>query len=359
MSSQQGGMPPPSGPPYASRSAAIGGIPTIGVDVPLCAVFLALFLGAAVAHMTIFQMNKKKGRKFILSALMFGFCMARSVTMVMRLTWATRPNNVRVSIAASIFTSAGVLILFLVNLIFAQRLTRAAHPRFGWHKTLSIVFKVLYVLIVVMLAIVITAAVQIFYTLDTRIRRIDRNLQLMAGSYLLFIAFLPIPLVILLLITPRKSRVEKFGVGRWRTKVCILLTASLLLCLGAGFRLGVASMPPRPLGDPAWYHADWCYWFFNFVIEAIVIYLYIIVRVDRRFHVPNGSKRSGDYSGPNIAAEKDGNTHPGGHMVTRIMSEEEVFDDEDEDEEFCDCEEAPTDSNSVKDIEAHKQDESR
>jgi len=54
----------------------------------------------------------------------------------------------------------------------------------------------------------------------------------------------------------------------------------------------------------------------------VVIWLYVLVRVDRRFHILDGSKGPGDYLGKeaqeNRTAEK---------TITRIMTEEEVFDD--------------------------------
>lgn len=225
-----------------------------------------------------------------------------------------------------IFVSAGILILFIVNLIFAQRILRAAHPHFGWHKALSMVFLVLYVLIGVMLAMVITATVQTFYTLDMNIRRIDRDLQLTAGTYLMFISFLPIPIVILGLVVPRKTRLEKFGSGRWRTKIAILLTSTTLLCLGAAFRAGTNFMDPRPMDNPAWYQAKWCFYFFNFTLEIIVVYLYLIVRVDRRFHIPDGSKGPGDYI--NESKMEETQARPtSSWSAARIMSEEEVYDD--------------------------------
>lgn len=79
-------------------------------------------------------------------------------------------------------------------------------------------------------------------------------------------------------------------------------------------------------------------------------YLYIAVRVDRRFHIPNGSKRAGDYSGRNEGQDKEDSLHSEGQIERRVMSEEEVFDDE----EFCDCEEGP-----LKDLEAQNTDVER
>ena len=338
----------PSGPPYQPRGALTGGVPTVGVDIPISAVFIFLFICAAVGHMAIFQLNRRKGHKFLMSGMLFGFCMARIVTMVVRIAWATRPANVRIAIAAQIFTSAGVLLLLVINLVFAQRIIRAAHPHLGWHKAFSLAFKILYALVIAMLAMVITATVQSFYTLNPHTLRIDRDMQLTTGTYFMFIAFLPLPMVVLGLIFHRKTRLEKFGIGRWRTKIGILLASTILLCLGAAFRSGTQWRTPRPRQNPAWYHAKWCYYFFNFVIEAIVIYLYLLVRVDRRFYVPNGSKRAGDYSGRNKAADKEDSLHSEGQFERRIMTEEEVFDDE----EYCECEE-----DLSKDPEAQRRDQ--
>lgn len=96
---------------------------------------------------------------------------------------------------------------------------------------------------------------------------------------------------------PRSRRPEKFGQGRYRTKLSLLLFTTLLLSLGAGFRIGVNFTTPRALTNPAWYHSKACFYCFNFVIELVVVYLYAISRFDRRFHIPNGSSGPGHYSG--------------------------------------------------------------
>ena len=62
----------PKGPPYAPQVWALGGTPEVSVDIPISAVFLALYIGAAVTHMSIFQRNKKRGHFFIFNALLFG-----------------------------------------------------------------------------------------------------------------------------------------------------------------------------------------------------------------------------------------------------------------------------------------------
>ena len=109
-------------------------------------------------------------------------------------------------------------------------------------------------------------------------------------------------------------------------------------------------MTPRPREDPAWYQSKACFYIFNFTVEIIgmylaycstltrdqtemliqdlVIFLYIVVRVDKRFWVPNGSHGAGDYSREDGAQEKEGIEDRIEDRVERaILPEEEVFDD--------------------------------
>ena len=313
-------------PPYPATTAALGGLPTIGVDVPICAVFLVLYMIGAASHMTILQINLKKGHKFLISGMIFGFCMSRIVTTVLRITWAVYPHNARLAIAANIFVQAGIVLLFIVNLLFAQRVIRAAHPNAGWHPIFHYLFVAIYVIIVLTLCALIASVVQQSYTLDMNAKRIDHDIQLYGGTYYAVVSFLPIPLVIGGLIIPRKTRVEKFGSGRFRHKIAILLLAAVLLCAGASFRAGTNyAGGKRPRTDPASYQNKACFYVFNFTVEVLVIYLYVVVRVDKRFHVPNKSHGPGDYSRKleESGAEKSTESTEGMH----IASEENVFDD--------------------------------
>ncbi|KAL8725429.1 MAG: hypothetical protein Q9166_007361 [cf. Caloplaca sp. 2 TL-2023] len=311
--------------PYPPETAGLGGTPTVHTDVPITAIFLFLFICGAVAHMAIFQLNKKRGHNFIMSGMMFGFCMARITTCIMRIVWATRPRHIPIAIAAQIFVAAGVVLLFIVNLIFAQRIIRAAHPNSGWHPLFSHFFTAIYVLIVVTLIMLITANVQSFYTLNSNTKRIDRAIILYGGTFYTIVSFLPFPLVIGGLVIPRKTRLEKFGSGRFRSKIAILLSAAFLLCLGAAFRVGTNFKTPKPVNDPPTYYNKACFYIFDLTVEILVIFLYVVVRVDRRFYVPDGSKGPGDYSGRNIS-DKTQECVENTSSPT-IMSEEEVFDD--------------------------------
>lgn len=285
-----------SGPPYLPNNATLGGRPTVDLDVPVSAVLLAIFLCLAAVHMTIFQKNRKRDHKFVFSAMLFGLSMARTAALTMRIVWATRPNSVQIAIAANILTQAGVIILFIANLFFAQRMVRAYHPTFGWHGATRLIFRFLVSSVVACLIMVIVCTVHSFYTLDMNARRMDRDVQLVAGTFFAFLAFIPAPAVVIASLIPRRDSrpVEKFGAGRFRSKVRLLVFTSLLLTLGAGFRIGV-NFDQRPANAPAWFHHKACYYTLNFGIEIIVSALYAAVRFDRRFHVPDGAKGPGDY----------------------------------------------------------------
>ncbi|KND93144.1 hypothetical protein TOPH_02309 [Tolypocladium ophioglossoides CBS 100239] len=305
----QQGQPSPldvlerQGPPYPPQGAALGGTPTTHVDVPISAVFVLIFVLSAALNMAIFRLNLRRGHKFVLSAVFFGFSMARITANVMRIVWACRPHNTRVAIAAGILTNAGVLLLFIANLIFAQRLLRAYQPRLGWSQPLRLAFRGLFACIVACLVMVIISGVYSFYTLDAPTLLKLHDILLFAITFLAVLAFLPLPITALALLLPRREPVDAFGTGSMRTKVLLLLFTAVLLTFGAGFRAG-AAYTVRPIADPAWFQHKAAYYCVNFTIEIIVVFTYALTRFDRRFHIPDGSCRPGDYSRGGPEAEK-------------------------------------------------------
>jgi hypothetical protein len=255
--------------------------------------------------------------------------MARIVTCLMRIASVTLPHNARIAIAAQVFVSAGVVIIYIVNLLFAQRIMRGSHPNFGWHTALNTAFMALYALIVITIAMVIVVAVQSFYTLNANIHRIDRDVQLYGLTFFAIVAFIPLPLVLGGLVVPRRHKLDKFGPGRWRTKIRILLLAALLIAFGAAYRAGIAWMAPVPrtMPMPAYYHKA-AFYMVNFGIEIIVVYMYAILRVDRRFHVPDGARGPGSYSEKNTVVPESSVASPEPPRVAMplVFSEEETFD---------------------------------
>ncbi|KAF3384522.1 hypothetical protein F1880_003061 [Penicillium rolfsii] len=292
------------GGPYAPVVAQLGGRPIKNVDIPICSVFLAAFLGFGISHMVLFRRNLARGHKFIPSAATFGFCMSRVVANVTRIAWACYPKNISVAIAAQIFVAAGVLLLFILNLLYAQRMLRSAFPAFGWSRPVSWAFKVLYVLVVISIIMVITVVIQSSYTLNANTHRIDRDIQLYGVTYFAIVSFLPLPMVSLLLLFADEKNLDSFGSGSWRTKGLIVLVAGTLLCLGATFRAATSWMRPHPIYDPPAYMHKACFYVFDFGLDLSVVILFLFSRVDKRFYVPDGSSKVRHYRG-HVDSERD------------------------------------------------------
>ncbi|RSL84617.1 hypothetical protein CEP52_016389 [Fusarium oligoseptatum] len=310
----------PEGPPYLPHGAILGQIPSPIPDIPISSVLIAFFVLSATLTVTIFQLNLRRGHKFVLSALLFGLSMARIMANVLRIAWAVHNDNTRLVIAASIFANAGMLLLFVVNLILLQRVVSAYHPQLGWSKAFGWVFRLLYSGIASSLVMVVVSVVYSYYTLDPHIQSQLRCIRLVTAVYLAVLAFLPIPGVIVTLLLSRSSLIDYFGQGTMRTKVVLLLFTSVLLSLGACFRAGGAFIQ-RPTEDPGWFNSKAAYYCFNYVIELVVVFTYALSRFDRRFHIPNGSKGPGDYS----------NGGPGG-MLGQQSTDEETHSKGDDDE---------------------------
>ena len=256
---------------------------------------MVLFLVAAAAHQVIFQKSKKRGHLFVFSAMMFAFSLIRAIALLMRIVWASMPRDVQVAMAANILTMAGTVIAFIVNLYFSQRIVRGLHPKFGWSTPARLVFRFLVGAVVASILMVIAVTIQSFYTLDASVISSDRVAQLFAATFLAVLAFIPIPVVIIASLAPRRYRLEKFGEGSWTAKIALVLFTSTLLSLGAWFRVSTAYIP-SPQDDPAWYTGRAPYYVFNYVLDLIVTYTYMAFAFHRRFHIPNGAKGPGSYT---------------------------------------------------------------
>ncbi|EEA19964.1 hypothetical protein TMatcc_010110 [Talaromyces marneffei ATCC 18224] len=290
-----------NGAPYPSLTAQLGLTPSTDVDVPVSCVFLVLYILAAASHMTIFQVNRRKGHKFIPSVIVFGFCMMRNLTCCLRIGSAYKPTNVSLGIASGIFVNAGVLALFVLDLLFAQRCLRAAFPRFGWTKLVHNVFLVNYLLIPCVLIMVIVTTVYAHYTLDSGALKSCRDALLAVSSYMVFFSLLPLALAIGIAMAPKGTDRENFGTGSFAAKLWIVGVTSFLLCLGATFRAAVNFMPPRPATNPYSFQGRACFYIFYFTLEVLVVYTFLFTRIDKRFWIPNGSR--GTYLVDGLAKE--------------------------------------------------------
>ncbi|KAF4636269.1 hypothetical protein G7Y89_g1819 [Cudoniella acicularis] len=285
-----------SGGPYSSDNAGIGGLPSIIPDIPICAVFIAIYICFAATNQLIFRTNHRRHHKFVLSLLLFGFSMARIVTLVLRIAWANRQHNIRLAIAAQIFLNAGILIIYILNLILAQRILRAMQPQIGWNPVLRTTYKVLYITIGLSLAMVITSVVLSLYTLDTHTRSTCRDIQLAALTYLLIFTCLPLIHIAAAILSSTPKNVETFGEGTMSSKLIIVSLSTCLCMLIAGFKAGITWSAPQPATSPPWYDSKACFYLFNFTCEVLILSILTFSRIDKRFFVPDGCKQAGDYT---------------------------------------------------------------
>ena len=222
--------------------------------------------------------------------------------MCLRIAWSLHKRNVGLAMAAQIFTYAGTVILYMINWFFTQRVVRAQHTKLGWSMPYRIFHRGSLACLLISLLMIIVTSIWQSFTLNTNSLRIFRNCQLAGQTYFTWLAFAPIVFVLISLVIPRHE-VDKFGAGRLRVNITILLIGATVISTGQIFRCVTTWLPPSPLRnaqgqfqDPPWYFAKACFYVFNFVTEVIVIGLYALVRVDLRFYVPDGAKRAGDYS---------------------------------------------------------------
>ncbi|OQO08190.1 hypothetical protein B0A48_06984 [Cryoendolithus antarcticus] len=286
----------PQRPPYAQDTASVGGVPNKTLDVPVTAVFLFVYFCLAATNITIFRLNQRRNHKFIISGLLGGFCNVRTITCSLRIAWAYNLDNVSLVIAAEILLNAGTLLIYFVNVAFAQRILRAKQPGIGWKRWLSVAIKSLYAVIGVVLVMTISTLVLSFYTLNQHTRNVCRDVYLFATSYLLFTAILPIALLLSAYLPKRSPHAEQFGHGTTELKTLILVVTSSLGIIIAGFRAGTTYMTPRSVTTPAWYDSKASFYCFDFVPEVLVLLLFVIARVDLLFIVPGDSSKTHCYS---------------------------------------------------------------
>ncbi|KFA78883.1 hypothetical protein S40288_05316 [Stachybotrys chartarum IBT 40288] len=282
-------------PPYPFHDAQLGGLPTTDVDVPISSVLIPLFLVTFATNMTLHIRNLRRSRMFLPSGFMAAYSMTRVVANATRIAWARNPTNMHVALAAAVFANAGVLLLFLVNIIFSQRLLQAHHPRLGWGTPARVVFQGLFVALGVSLVMVVAGIVYSSYTLDPLVLSRMRSCYFVACTTLSVLSLVPIPIIAFALALPRKNNIDSFGFGLMKTKFQLVAFSSVLLAFGSIFRT-IAAYFRRPAEGPAWYHTKAAFYCFIFVVELFVIYTYTFSRVDRLFFVPNGSGKRQSYS---------------------------------------------------------------
>jgi len=242
--------------------------------------------------MAIFQRNRRRAHKFIMSAALFGFCMSRIVFCVLRIVWAAHPKNPRLAIAASIFANVGVLIVYVVVLQLALRVLRATYPALGWSKGLNKALKAHFALLFLAIVLIICFVVTSFYTQNPGLKTLALWVQRVGLLYILLFNLITPAMVILSALRYRSRRVpvpKNFGTGSLQAKLIVLGVATFFILFISGFRMGTIWAARRPASHPGWYDTKTAYYFLEFALEIALLYWLVLTRIDRRFFVPNGT----------------------------------------------------------------------
>lgn len=252
---------------------------------------------------------------------MFGFAMARKGTMVLRIAWATCPNNGSVALAANIFAFLGVVVIYIVVLLLSLRVFRARQPRLGWKPWLSKGIKITYAILLVLVLVVVPFTIVNGFSKDPQLQKACTWI-IRVGVLYFFLFNLIAPILYLLAIflpRPKDIEPENFGTGCMQTKLVVLAIVIFFTVFISAFRLGVTWAPIRSLSQPAWYDTRAAFYTIELGFELIITFTLISVRFDRRFWIPNGSKRPGDYS----SVDLDGSEHKSSqleHMHGKVGS---------------------------------------
>lgn len=224
--------------------------------------------------------------------------------------------------AAMIFVYAGVILLFIANLFFTQRLVRAQHPHFGWSKPFSLALPVLLFVIIGTILSLIAGVILEFYTLSESIQHAVRVIQIYGSTLYSVVAFIPIPIAIASTLARQHPKIkmtqtiDKFGEGSMTAKIIIIIFSAILLTLGASYRAGTTWLKPIPNmfnGSPVegpWYFSRGSFYAFNFSIELFMVWFWLAVRIDKRFIIPNGAKGPYSYGSGFVFAGEAGNEKP-------------------------------------------------
>lgn len=293
-----------------------GSPPDTTVDLPITIIFLILFIGGAFTHISIYKANSKRGHKFLLSDLMFDFCMVRTVTCIFRIIWIfTQPRGVVA--CAQLFFNGGAAVIFAVNIILTQRIVRSMHPRLGWSRGFSIGTRILALSVPVNIIFQISSLIGLFFSVGVQSRLDAFSDMLKVGSsWNLFLVSFPFLAISAACAVPG-PRPEKFGVGSLRVKTSMILLSAVMLGTGATVR-AYATFNPQPSNTDDVLFSKAVFYPTQFTLEILVVAMYALLRFDLLFHIPNGSSAPGDYS-----HGKDGDPEKA-QLLTRADIEERI-----------------------------------
>jgi hypothetical protein len=207
--------------------------------------------------------------------------------------------NVDVALVASVFLNAGIVLVYIINILLAWRIVRASIPKFGWDKGVRIVNRVmLWGILGLIIPLIVVIILRIKQPTLPHINTASKVITRLAQTYFLIIAVEPAILLPLAYFKSRHGPVDRFGKGSWNSNFIVLGISTILAIIEAGFRCGTTWTPAPLATNPAWWDHKAAFYCFNFMIDIFILTTLLVGRIDRRFWVPNGADGEGSYSRP-------------------------------------------------------------
>jgi uncharacterized Tic20 family protein len=229
--------------------------------------------------------------------MLFGFSMSRIMANVFRIAWATQPTNADLSLVASVFLNAGILLVYIINNLLAWRMVRSAVPHVGWHPVPRILNKIfLWIVVGMIIPLIVIIVLRVKNPTLSDIGTATTVVSRLAQTYFLLISLSAAVLLAFAVVKKREEH-DPFGHGSFNAKAALLAVSITLATIEAGFRCGTAWAPTPLASDPAWWDSKAAFYCFNFVLDVLILGVLLAGRIDRRFHVPNKANGPGSYSG--------------------------------------------------------------
>jgi hypothetical protein len=188
-----------------------------------------------------------------------------------------------------------VSVIFAINLVLTQRILRAIHPKIFWHPAVSAFFTALLISVPFFIIFNIAVLTASFFVTTASGAKITKDLLFLGSSWNLWLCVFPLIFLPIFGTLPSPTPIEKFGNGRFRTKIVMLVYSSATLFIGAIVRL-IAAAQSHPINDPGQVDTKTIFYLTGFMLEIFVVILFAAARFDLRFHVPNGCTGPGQYA---------------------------------------------------------------
>jgi len=223
--------------------------------------------------------------------------MTLALALSFRIAWAAHPSNAHVAMASLVFTYAGAILLFVVNLALTQQVVHTQHPQLKRSGPLTFASLMLLLIIIGAVFGLIAGVVLQFYWPPNDPSALA--LRTYGSATYAVIAFIPIPIVAISTLAHARRVMnerttpsgDKSANGSMVAHVTIVVISASFLTLGAAYRLAtlcLASTSEDLLAETPWYFSRGSFYAFNFGIGLFAVLFWLVLRVDEPVIIASG-----------------------------------------------------------------------